>query len=114
MIFQGLISYYFNLVAPKGQGVALDPCAYNSMASTKNCSRIKYEDVYSIHFTVCQKPWECHRGRGVCADFHTAWWKIRSDMERVHGLEAAPRCCHGCKTRRYSTIDTSAISFFKS
>lgn len=47
---QGLLAYYYAMVEPS-RGLAIDPCAYNSMATTDNCSKIEWENVYSAHFT---------------------------------------------------------------
>ena len=77
---QGLISYFVKLVEP-GLGVALDPCEYNSMGATMDCKRSpksKMDTVKSIHYNVCQKPWECTRGaNSICAAFLHAWWMVR-------------------------------------
>ena len=57
---QGLLSYFVNLVEP-GIGIVLDPCEFNSMATTAECKKSpksKIDIVKSIHYTVCQKPWE--------------------------------------------------------
>jgi len=93
---QGLVSYYVNIVVP-GSGVVLDPCEYNSMASTKDCeqsAKAHIDAVKSIHYTVCQKPWECRRGaNGVCAAFLHAWWMVRDDLEKAQGLPVYGRCC---------------------
>ena len=41
----------------------------------------------TTHFTLCQKPWECHPQDGdriqerLCRKFHGAWFKIREDLE---------------------------------
>jgi len=93
---QGLVSYYVNVIVP-GSGVVLDPCEYNSMASTKDCEhspKSHIDVVKSIHYTVCQKPWECRRGaNGVCAAFLHAWWMVRDDLEKAQGLPVYGRCC---------------------
>ena len=43
--------------------------------------------VVTTHFTLCQKPWECHPQDGdriqerLCRKFHNAWFKVREDLE---------------------------------
>ncbi len=52
---QGLVSYYYNRIEPT-KFEEVDPCTYNAMVSIKRCEKTPMEDVYSIHYTVCQKP----------------------------------------------------------
>ena len=48
---------------------------------------VEPREVFSAHFTVCQKPWTCHGPRSkVCADWTRAWWARRADLERANGL----------------------------
>jgi hypothetical protein len=43
--------------------------------------------VITTHFTLCQKPWECHAQDGdriqerLCRKFHGEWFRIREDLE---------------------------------
>ena len=64
--------------------------------------------MYSVHFTWCQKPWECHKGmKPICEHFHTHWWNMRKDFEISSGLEPGPRCCQDrvlCPARKYPKI----------
>lgn len=108
---QGLLAYYANLI-DTSKGFPLDPCVYNSMSSTPPCSKVDFSTVKSIHYTVCQKPWECHRGdyKSICSKFLHAWWMIREDLEKLQGvLEPAGRCCNDlkspyCKTIKYEDL----------
>ncbi len=109
---QGILAYYFNIIAPKDASVVLDLCTYNAMVGTKPCMKTPFSDIYSVHFTLCQKPWECHKGdfRPLCAEFHTAWWSIRADFEKTHGFPVTPRCCQDksiCPTKKYQTLPIS-------
>jgi hypothetical protein len=106
---QGLLAYFAVLVEPT-LAFPIDPCVYNSMATTKICRRVDYNDVKSIHYTVCQKPWECHQGdNSICAKFLHAWWLVRNDLERVQGISPVGRCCGSrsefCPTRSYTSIN---------
>jgi hypothetical protein len=144
---QGLVSYFVNLVEPSlvrsprlrrhpagttatppapppprsatdaAQGVPLDACKYNSMASTKKCElEAKIDEVASIHYTVCQKPWECRRGaNAICAEFLHAWWMVRDDLERAQGLKVYGRCCGVspsaiCPNRRYKPVEQNMLA----
>ncbi|GBG33220.1 Galactinol synthase 1 [Hondaea fermentalgiana] len=89
---QGLISYYYNRVDPDNKRV-LDYCRYNAMVSTKNCEETPISEVISIHFTVCQKPWECRKlEKPLCNEMHAEWWKVRRNFEQAHGLPVSPPC----------------------
>lgn len=106
---QGLLAYFATLIEPK-LAFPLDPCEYNSMASTKICRRVDYNIVKSIHYTVCQKPWECRQGdNAICAKFLHAWWMVRNDMEIANGLQPTGRCCHArskyCQSGGYHSIN---------
>ncbi len=114
MTFQGIIPYFYDHLHP-GTGVELNPCVYNNMAfnprdkPTKNdivnghcrdgynrpdmndkcedCRSRPIEDVYTTHFTLCQKPWECHPQdqdriqERLCRKFHGEWFRVREDLE---------------------------------
>ncbi len=114
MTFQGIIPYFYDHLHP-GTGVELDPCAYNNMAHnprdkpTRNdivsgncrngynrpefndecedCRSRPIEEVFTTHFTLCQKPWECHAQDGdriqerLCRKFHGEWYRVREDLE---------------------------------
>mmetsp|Transcript_10800 Transcript_10800/g.12387 ORF Transcript_10800/g.12387 Transcript_10800/m.12387 type:complete len:213 (-) Transcript_10800:330-968(-) len=100
---QGLLAYYYTMVE-SNKGLALDPCRYNSMATTDNCSAVPWPEVKSAHFTQCQKPWECHKGKGICVHMHMFWWKLRQNLEKGHGLPATPQCCHACSVHHYTKL----------
>lgn len=114
MTFQGIIPYFYDHLHP-GTGIELNHCIYNNMADnprdepTKNdivsgscrdgynrpdkndecedCRSRNFDEVVTTHFTLCQKPWECHPQDGdriqerLCRKFHGAWFKIREDLE---------------------------------
>jgi len=114
MTFQGIIPYYYDHLHP-GTGVELNHCVYNNMADnprdkpTKNdivngncrdgynrpdthdkcedCRSRPFEDVFTTHFTLCQKPWECLPQNAdriqerLCRKFHAEWYRVREDLE---------------------------------
>lgn len=110
--FQGLIPYYFIFKNP-GHAVELNWCIHNNMASSpvedfvrpgaskakcftnqescENCQKRPIEDIYSAHFTVCQKPWMCipHLKKSgsspLCRQLNHAWYQVRSELEKSWG-----------------------------
>ena len=39
-------------------------------------------EIYSTHFTLCQKPWICYVGGPEwCRVLHDEWFKIREELE---------------------------------
>ena len=42
-----------------------------------------FEQVKSVHFTLCQKPWSCihvgdhNHNMDMCRYFHDQWWDVR-------------------------------------
>ncbi|CAB9525001.1 expressed unknown protein [Seminavis robusta] len=101
---QGLLSYYYGYVAP-GTAVELDRCVVNAMADAPNprfcssnneahychdCRRTLLEHIYSVHFTICQKPWWCYTNEDdnpLCLQLHHEWHRLRHDWE--HNITAA-------------------------
>ena len=106
---QGICSYFYDHQHP-GSGVELNKCYYNVMADSprqektekcrdghkdcQDCRDTPLEEIYSVHFTLCQKPWKCPQFYGVpdktkdiCKKFHGEWFRIREDLERVRALE---------------------------
>lgn len=95
---QGVVSYYYNRVDPANKHI-LDHCTYNAMVSTKECESTPFDKVISIHYTVCQKPWECNGGsRPLCKEMEKFWWDVRRSLERKLGLPQSTT--NGCKSRR--------------
>ncbi|GMI17337.1 hypothetical protein TrLO_g12475 [Triparma laevis f. longispina] len=100
MTVQGLIPYYYQEV--KGAAVeVLNRCMYNNMRDNpkvkngeecrgpvkgvmecEDCREKKVEDIYSTHFTLCQKPWGCQlNGKPWCTVLHDEWFYTREKME---------------------------------
>lgn len=111
---QGILPYYYDILHP-GESVDLNRCVYDQMCDNpreqktvndvahgncrtgeeqcEDCRNRPLEDIASVHFTVCQKPWNClphskdmiqHR---LCRKLHHEWYRIRSDMEKAWGRE---------------------------
>eukprot|EP00977_Amphora_coffeiformis_P002024 scaffold381_cov178-Amphora_coffeaeformis.AAC.13 len=107
-MIQGLIGFYYGHYHP-GQVVELNRCYHNNMADRPrasnskcfspvdddcmDCRHKKITDIYSVHFTFCQKPWTCPNltefgpttGK-MCKEFHEAWHRVRHDFEQSRGV----------------------------
>lgn len=102
---QGICLYFYDARHP-GTGVELNRCYYNNMADDprqtssgmcrdghdecQDCRDTPIEEVKSVHFTLCSKPWKCpswHPGSILCAKFHYEWFRIRKDLERSLALQ---------------------------
>ena len=98
---QGICAYYYGMVHPE-RGVELDRCKVNSMVDNPrfegsgrcrdgretcdDCRATPLEDVLSVHFTLCGKPWECRtdwdaESRDLCSRLHGEWFRIRRSFE---------------------------------
>jgi hypothetical protein len=114
MTIQGLIPWYYEyLHKDDGGGVELDRCAYNNMAdnptegrtvrnrpvgkcrtNTQHCEDCRsraVEDIFTFHFTICQKPWKClpHKQdiiqMRLCRKTKVEWFRYRSELEKSWG-----------------------------
>lgn len=137
---QGICSYYYDFLHP-GTGVELNKCYYNVMADAprqsenakthagkcrdgretcQDCRDVPIDEIKSVHFTLCQKPWKCPSWVGddekttkICEKFHERWFAIREDLERKKKGNAyknpegkyRPDVFHGfCKNRHNGYI----------
>lgn len=106
---QGICSYFYDKKHP-GSAVELNKCYYNAMADAprqeesgkcrdgrddcQDCRDTPLEEIYSVHFTLCQKPWHCpqlvsanEKTKAICNKFHGEWFRIREDLDRLRALE---------------------------
>ena len=106
---QGICSYFYD-EKHAGSGVELDKCYYNVMADPprqgeegkcrdgrdecQDCRDTPLEEIYSVHFTLCQKPWHCpplysapEKTKAICNKFHGEWFRIREDLDRFRAQE---------------------------
>ncbi|KAL7496704.1 hypothetical protein ACHAWT_004870 [Skeletonema menzelii] len=106
---QGICSYFYDEKHP-GSGVELNKCYYNVMADPprqgevgkcrdgredcEDCRDTPLEEIYSVHFTLCQKPWHCpplysapEKTKAICNKLHGEWFRIREDLERFRAME---------------------------
>eukprot|EP00516_Mucochytrium_quahogii_P006339 CAMPEP_0203758054 /NCGR_PEP_ID=MMETSP0098-20131031/10830_1 /ASSEMBLY_ACC=CAM_ASM_000208 /TAXON_ID=96639 /ORGANISM=" , Strain NY0313808BC1" /LENGTH=387 /DNA_ID=CAMNT_0050650301 /DNA_START=38 /DNA_END=1204 /DNA_ORIENTATION=+ len=105
---QGLVSYYYNIFAKESFKV-LDPCKYNAMVTTDNCKGTPFADIYSIHYTQCQKPWDCRPSDiPLCRRMVKEWWDVRRMFERKYNLPLSTT--DGCKSksREYKSLNIIA------
>ena len=67
----------------------------------EDCRLSRVEDVKVVHFTICQKPWECHGTSTscyyckICNQFHRKWFEIREELERERGAYQTELYAHG-------------------
>jgi len=100
MTFQGLIPFYYREVN-EVESEVLNRCEYNNMRDNpytkdetecrgpvkgvkicQDCRETKVEDIYSAHFTLCQKPWGCHlNSKTHCKVLHDEWFYVRERLE---------------------------------
>lgn len=84
-----------------GNAVELNPCRFNTMTHEKDdsknremkgyamslpkCASTPMDQIYSVHFTKCWKPWDCPRLTKVhppiCAEHHRKWFELRRSLE---------------------------------
>lgn len=106
---QGICSYYYDYKHP-GTAVELNKCFYNAMADSprqsktnkcrdgkedcQDCREVHIEEVKSVHFTLCAKPWKCPMWAGqsdltkdICKKFHAEWFRVREDLDRDRALK---------------------------
>ena len=99
---QGICSYYFGEIHPE-MGVELNRCRVNAMADSprfgmnekkwagkcrdgredcEDCRKTELRDIYSAHFTLCGKPWDCRmHSTPLCRQLHGEWFRIRKSFE---------------------------------
>lgn len=101
---QGICSYYFGEIHPE-MGVELNRCQVNAMVDAprfgmnekksagkcrdgredcEDCRKTKLRDIYSAHFTLCGKPWDCRihsAPQSLCGQLHSEWFRIRKSFE---------------------------------
>lgn len=82
---QGLLAYYYDVIAPPGSWIELNACRFNHMGMDmlyranpnflrkhkkvgkcrndrdycEDCQTTPVSEIYSIHYTQCRKPWAC-------------------------------------------------------
>lgn len=125
MTIQGLMAYYYSTVN-KGGGKALNRCIYNNMVDNprdvggfgrgncrdgnktcEDCRLVDAEQISNVHFTICQKPWECFGGGDrpyskLCTILHGKWFGVRRDLEEnVWGTFSSAKYHGGFHSRTY-------------
>jgi hypothetical protein len=101
---QGIVSFYYDYYHPN-TGIELNRCYINAMADAprnhkglcrdgqpicEDCRLTNVNDIMSVHFTLCNKPWKCpfvsstsSQQDSICNMFHTQWFRIRHDLEKT-------------------------------
>ena len=99
---QGLVAHYYDFVKPN-TAIELNRCLHNTMADNprdknghcrngakvcEDCRLRNIEDIFSAHFTVCQKPWVCPHIKSyprLCEKLHRKWFQARKEFEILRG-----------------------------
>lgn len=109
MTIQGLLPWYYQYLHP-GRSVELNRCKYNNMNDKpflernngsrpcrtnedkcEDCRFTNEDDIFTFHFTICQKPWSCLNFREnmdefrLCRVMNRKWYTLRSEMEASWG-----------------------------
>lgn len=101
---QGLLPFYYTMKRPAEESRELDVCYYNNMIGTDKQKSTPFSKIFSTHFTVCQKPWDCPTSHvKLCKEMHNAWWRYRFDLETKHGMPSSKQCGHD--QHHYKPID---------
>lgn len=108
---QGIIPYFYYSIKP-GESEELNRCEYNCMVDNpyvpdtticldhktdcQDCRIQNPEDVFSAHFTLCQKPWTCcdhtnPKNAVLCENFHDKWFALRNEFELENNLDISYR-----------------------
>jgi len=117
MAMQGLVAYYYDHVRTK-DAVELNQCLFNHMGvdvkhrnkcrngrdTCEDCTVTPIDQIYSMHFTTCRKPWLCQatgdprgnkngvRGAAIntqfvkvkhCLEMSKEWHILRSNLENT-------------------------------
>jgi len=101
MTIQGLLPWFYQYLH-QGNSVELNRCKYNNMSDSpygrqnkcktneKECEDCRYakpDDVFTFHFTICQKPWKCLAYKHalphfqLCREMNQKWFDLRSELE---------------------------------
>ncbi len=115
MTIQGLLPYFYDHVQTKQTSLELSRCYFNNMSDNPrenptvnnvvsgnckdfrqecmDCRTVPIHDLFSVHYTLCYKPWTCspHSQRnllqhGQCYEVHEKWFQIRHDFQQKHSL----------------------------
>ena len=112
MTVQGVLPYYYNRVTAQNRSLKVDRCLYNTMADVPECTTQTLEEIKSVHFTRCQKPWECYRAwiNELCGDLHRRWLELRKRAEAFYGLPVLPKAClKGHGTYQMMRLDLASM-----
>lgn len=96
MTVQGILPYYYRIVSNSTRMEMLDRCYFNTMADVPECITQQVDDVFSAHFTVCQKPWACYSAKDInplCGALHDRWFDLRRGTEAWYGVPVTEKAC---------------------
>ena len=86
---------YYNAMADSPrQGEGPNGKCRDGKADCQDCRLTPIEEITSVHFTLCTKPWKCpywvgqsDKTKDICAKFHGEWFRIRQDYDMRRALE---------------------------
>lgn len=115
MTVQGVLPYYYNTESQTAanRSQKIDRCIYNTMADTPDCLKQTLDEIKSVHFTVCQKPWMCYRAfvNPLCGKFHQRWFELRLNAEKYFGIPQNHDPCTTSGKRKYFPMKILDSSF---
>lgn len=90
----GLLPYYYMTLADPKVSLEVDRCMYNNMFDNPECRNTSVPLVKNVHFTVCQKPWSCHKhDKNVrCNIFLDKWYELREEVSNPQPCAARAYC----------------------
>jgi hypothetical protein len=108
---QGIFPYFYHSIHP-GDAMELNRCVHNCMVDNpyrpqtticlnkqptcEDCRLQEPENVKSVHYTICQKPWTCTqhsnpKNARLCSALHLKWFQLRDDFEKDMGIDRSYR-----------------------
>ena len=97
--FQGVVPFYYEKVADSRRFPAMevDRCIYDNMVDDpinppprkggRDCRATPLADIKNVHFTLCQKPWNCgwpeqpgDEKQHLCKSLHGRWMELREKI----------------------------------
>jgi hypothetical protein len=112
MTVQGVLPYYYNVLAAPNRTQKVDRCIYNTMADTPPCEKQTLQEIKSAHFTVCQKPWNCYSAfvNDLCHKLHTRWFELRKEAEEFYGMDVVENPCPAVGLKNYVRMSVDKAS----
>jgi len=147
------VPYYYDHLH-RNESVELNRCVYNQMADDpqqeeqeggvngtkvkkcltgqqecEDCRDRNLDEIVSLHFTICQKPWHCRphsrdetKQSKACRAFTHEWYRARSELERSWGRSGMGNStwdreqffgyCRNATRKGYTRIEEPTIAMY--